>query len=142
MLIIMTMVFLLLLLPLFTAGIRFNINRIRQQRCDSLLVASLPAACLAVSQEQLSLGRLKYDTEKMEDLIMALLQKNMAQSGLDASLKRLTIKVSTVSRPESPGHWLSGAKPSQMPLVDATATWQFPDKSIYTRNDRIELVLD
>lgn len=135
-------VFLVLLLPIISAGIRFNVSRIHQNQCSDILAASLPAAYLAVSADQLSLGRLEYDKEKMSALILELLNRNMIQAGLNASLEQLTIEISTVSRPEATGHWLSGPRPSEMPLIDATATWRFSDQSSTTIHDRIELVLD
>lgn len=97
---------------------------------------------MAVSENQLSEGRLVYDTEKMSELVLELVRKNMNQAGFDAALKQLTVEISTVSRPEETNHWLSGTRPSGMPLVDATATWRFPDLTEYTVNDHIELVLD
>lgn len=142
MLLIAVTLFLVLLLPLITAGIRFNVTRIHRNQCSDILAASLPAAYLAISADELSLGRFAYDEEMMSALILELLQRNMIQAGLEASLEQLKIDISTVSRPEEIGHWLAGPRPAEMPLIEATATWRFSDQSSTTVHDRIELVLD
>lgn len=119
-----------------------NITRIRHNQCLDNLTASLPAAYLAISSEQLSLGRLEIDNKKAEYLIEDLLLSNMNKTKLNAQLQQITIEISDVMRPESESHWLSGTRPASMPVVTATAIWRFQDQSECIVNARIEMILD
>lgn len=138
----MVMTFVLVILPLMTTAIRYHVLRIRQQQAADILSASLPAAYLAVSADDLSEGRLTLDEELASDLIASTTSKNAALSGIDWTLASLRVAFARVSRPEDPGHWLSGNRPDEMPVVGSVAGWLFPDGVELISRDQIELVLD
>lgn len=139
---IMVMTFVLLILPLLTSAIRYQVMRIRQQQVKDILSASLPSAYLGVKANDLSEGRLILDPEKASDLIRSMANKNADLSGLGVSLTGLNVMFENVSRPEEPYHWLSGNRPEAMPLIRSTAQWLFPDDMEMITQDQIELVLD
>jgi hypothetical protein len=132
----------LFLLPLLIAGVQFNVARIRRNQCADMLAASLPAAYMAISMEQFSLGIIEIDRENVTYLIENLLLQNMRQANSTANLQRVSTEITTILRSESEDHWLSGARPALMPVISATATWRFNDQNEITVNDRIEMVLD
>lgn len=134
--------FIVLMLPLIKAAIDYSVLRIRREACASILEASLPAAYLAVSAEQLSLGRLSLDHDRARAEVERLLRQNMVQARIQADLTNLSIVFSTVNRREDSGHWLSGQRPDAMPVISATAEWAFRDGWRFSVADRIELVLD
>ncbi len=138
----MVMAFLMVSLPLLTAQVRIHIARIWHQRCDDILEASMPAAYLAVSVDALSEGRLEIDHDEVTRLIRSQIETNLQHSGLPATLDALAIRVEMTERPEGPGHWLSGNRPTGMPVIGSSARWRIPDGTVHESHGRIELILD
>ncbi len=134
--------FVLLVLPLLKTAMNYNLQILRVEACRSILEASLPAAYKAVSTEQLSLGRLILDQSLARNLISQQINRNMAESRLNADLKSLSIEFTTSKRPEPAGHWLSGNRQADMPVISAVAVWLFNDSQECRVRERIELVLD
>lgn len=139
---IMVMTFILLVLPLMTTALRYQVLQIRQQQVDDILAASLPAAYLGVPAEDLSEGRLLLDPQRASELVEAVLRKNAVLSGMGLSLTGVSVMIDGVSRPEKTDHWLSGNRPNVMPLIRSVAVWFFADNVEMITRDQIELVLD
>lgn len=135
-------VFLMLILPLLTAGLRFNVSRIRHAICRDILAASMPSAYLAVSSDELSLGRLTIDQQAAIRQILNQVQKNQILAGIEADLCTFSVMFGSVDRPEPADHWLSRTRPDEMPVITAQAAWRFTDGLTYTVRDSIELILD
>lgn len=132
----------MLILPLLTAGIRFNVSRIRHAICRDILAASMPSAYLAVSADDLSLGRLTIDQQEAIRQILSQVHKNQVLAGIEADLRDFSVAFDSVERPGPVDHWLSRSRPDQMPVITAHAVWQFADGPIFSVRDSIELILD
>jgi len=132
----------MLILPLLTVVIRFNVSRIRHAICRDILTASMPSAYLSVSADDLSLGRLKIDQQEAIRQILSQIQKNQALAGIEAELCDFSVAFDSVDRPEPPDHWLSRSRPDRMPVITAQAAWRFSDDLTYSVRNSIELILD
>jgi len=134
--------FILLILPLMKAAIDYNLQVLRHQLCCSILEASMPAAYKAISSEQLSLGKLILNQTQASSLIKQQIIRNMSGVNLNAQLKSLTVKYSTKRYAEAENHWLSRNRPQNMPVITATAVWEFADGWQCQVKESIELILD
>ena len=132
----------MLILPLLTSGLRFNVSRIRHAICRDVLTASMPAAYLAVSSDDFSRGRLTIDQQEAIRQILSQVQKNQMLAGIEADLCDFSVLFDSVDRPEPVDHWLSRSRPDQMPVITARAAWRFTDGLICSVRNSIELILD